>query len=66
MKEQDEDDIGSALNKKATLKVDISEMAEKMREFYARKEFCNTCELNEECPQNHDIIACIYGDESIH
>ena len=66
MKEQDEDDIGSALNKKATLKVDISEMAEKMREFYARKESCKICVLEEKCPHNHDIIVCIYAEGPIH
>lgn len=54
------------LVQKTTLKVDVSFMAQRIREFYARKEMCEHCiESNRECPYNYDIIACIYGEDSI-
>ena len=63
-KKIDTDDL--ALSQKATIKVDISFMAHRIRNFYARKEMCQLCiEQGEECPYNYDIIACIYGEESI-
>jgi len=57
-----------ALSKKATIKVDISYMAHCIRNFYARKEMCKLCEeeKGKKCPYNYDIIACIYGEESIN
>lgn len=52
---------------KATVKVDVSEMAHRLRIFYARKEMCKTCiENGAECPYNYDPIACIYGGDSIN
>ena len=45
------------------IKVDISFMALRIREFYARKSMCEQCiEHEKECPYNYDIIACIYGE----
>lgn len=41
-------------------------MAQRIREFYARKEMCEHCiESGRECPYNYDIIACIYSEDSI-
>ena len=55
-----------ALSQKATVKVDISFMAQRIREFYARKAMCEQCiEQGDECPYNFDIIACIFGEDSI-
>ena len=60
------DDEELDLVQRTTLKVDISFMAQRIREFYARKEMCEHCiEAGKECPYNYDIIACIYGEDSI-
>ena len=55
-----------ALSQKATIKVDVSFMAHRIREFYARKAMCELCiKEGKECPYNYDIVACIYGGDSI-
>jgi len=64
-KKIDDDDF--ALSQKATVKVDISFMAQRIRDFYARKEMCSQCmEEGRDCPYNYDIIACLYGEDSIN
>lgn len=66
IKPKNTDDEGYKLSQKASVKVDVSFMGQRIREFYARKAMCEQCiNEGEDCPYNYDIIACIYGEDSI-
>lgn len=51
---------------KASIKVDTSAMALRLRDYYARKALCEICiEIGRQCPFNYDPIACIYDAKPI-
>ena len=56
----------SVLPRKAKINVDVSFMANRIREFYARENLCEHCiERGNECPYDFDIFTCINSKESV-
>lgn len=64
---KEEDEYVAALVRKSTLKVDTSEMAKQLQEFYIRQELCKLCKIEgTACPYNYDTIACQIGNEPVN
>ena len=56
----------SVINQKAKINVDVSFIANRIREFYARENLCEQCiERGKECPYDYDIFTCINSKKSV-